>query len=145
MTASAALDLGSMQRLSGGLQRMASAQDRSSVLAAATNLAHEVSGADGVCVLPEERSEVLFCVRGDPELRSLRNSESMRRLVDSARVVRARVQWVGLVEHLRKANEQLSNLNSMKSKFMSMSSHDLSNSLMTMQVAFEMLSSTISM
>ena len=48
-----------------------------------------------------------------------------------------------LVEHLRRANEQLSNLSEMKSKFMSMSSHDLSNSLMTLQVSFEMLSQTI--
>ena len=48
-----------------------------------------------------------------------------------------------LVEHLRRSNEQLSNLSEMKSKFMSMSSHDLSNSLMTLQVSFEMLSQTI--
>ena len=47
------------------------------------------------------------------------------------------------MEHLRRANEQLSNLSEMKSKFMSMSSHDLSNSLMTLQVSFEMLSQTI--
>lgn len=48
-----------------------------------------------------------------------------------------------LVEHLRRANEQLSNLSEMKSKFMSMSSHDLSNSLMTLQVSFEMLCQTL--
>ncbi|MDE2237935.1 MAG: response regulator, partial [Elusimicrobia bacterium] len=48
-----------------------------------------------------------------------------------------------LVEHLRGANEQLSRLNAMKSKFMSMASHDLSNSLMTLQVSFEMLSQTM--
>jgi signal transduction histidine kinase len=48
-----------------------------------------------------------------------------------------------LVEHLRRANEQLSHLSEMKSKFMSMSSHDLSNSLMTLQVSFEMLCQTI--
>ncbi len=48
-----------------------------------------------------------------------------------------------LVADLKKANEQLSHLNQMKSKFLSMSSHDLSNSLMTLQVSFEMLSQTI--
>jgi signal transduction histidine kinase len=48
-----------------------------------------------------------------------------------------------LIADLHKANEELSNLNQMKSKFMSMSSHDLSNSLMTLQVSFEMLASTI--
>jgi signal transduction histidine kinase len=44
-----------------------------------------------------------------------------------------------LVEDLRRANEQLLYLSNMKSKFLSMSSHDLSNSLMTLQVSFEML------
>ena len=39
--------------------------------------------------------------------------------------------------------QKLKHLNEMKSKFMSMSSHDLSNSLMTLQVSFEMLSQTI--
>ena len=48
-----------------------------------------------------------------------------------------------LLADLHKANEELSNLNQMKSKFMSMSSHDLSNSLMTLQVSFEMLSGTL--
>ena len=48
-----------------------------------------------------------------------------------------------LVADLQKANEQLLNLNQMKSKFMSMSSHDLSNSLMTLQVSFEMLSQSL--
>lgn len=48
-----------------------------------------------------------------------------------------------LIEDLKKANEQLSYLSQMKSKFLSMSSHDLSNSLMTLQVSFEMLSQTI--
>jgi signal transduction histidine kinase len=43
----------------------------------------------------------------------------------------------------RLKNEQISRLNQMKSKFMSMASHDLSNSLMTLQVSFEMLSQTI--
>ena len=48
-----------------------------------------------------------------------------------------------LIADLQRANEQLSNLNTMKSKFMSMASHDLSNSLMSLQVSFEMLSSTL--
>lgn len=48
-----------------------------------------------------------------------------------------------LIAELKRANEQLNNLSEMKSKFMSMSSHDLSNSLMTLQVSFEMLSQTI--
>ncbi|MFA6092137.1 MAG: ATP-binding protein [Elusimicrobiota bacterium] len=44
-----------------------------------------------------------------------------------------------LLEDLRKANEQLLYLSNMKSKFLSMSSHDLSNALMTLQVSFDML------
>jgi len=44
-----------------------------------------------------------------------------------------------LIGDLRTANEQLLYLSNMKSKFLSMASHDLSNSLMTLQVAFEML------
>jgi signal transduction histidine kinase len=48
-----------------------------------------------------------------------------------------------LLEHLREANEKNSRLSEMKSKFMSMSSHDLSNSLMTLQVAFEMLTQSM--
>src|SRR6185312_14181545 len=48
-----------------------------------------------------------------------------------------------LIEDLKKVNDQLGRLSAMKSKFMSMASHDLSNSLMTLQVSFEMLASTI--
>jgi signal transduction histidine kinase len=48
-----------------------------------------------------------------------------------------------LIEDLKKANDALSQLSAMKSKFMSMASHDLSNSLMTLQVSFEMLAQTI--
>lgn len=48
-----------------------------------------------------------------------------------------------LIAELRKVNEQLLNLSNMKSKFMSMASHDLSNSLMTLQVSFELLCSSI--
>ena len=48
-----------------------------------------------------------------------------------------------LIEALRQTNEQLLRLNNMKSKFLSMASHDLSNALMTLQVSFELLSQTI--
>ncbi|MBI5210336.1 MAG: response regulator [Elusimicrobia bacterium] len=48
-----------------------------------------------------------------------------------------------LIADLKKANTELSSLSQMKSKFLSMSSHDLSNALMTLQVSFEMLSSTL--
>ncbi|MFA5162140.1 MAG: hybrid sensor histidine kinase/response regulator [Elusimicrobiales bacterium] len=49
----------------------------------------------------------------------------------------------GLVAELQKKNEELTRLSDMKSKFLSMSSHDLSNSLMTLQISFEMLVSDI--
>jgi signal transduction histidine kinase len=48
-----------------------------------------------------------------------------------------------LMADLKGKNQQLERLNQMKSKFLSMSSHDLSNSLMTLQVGFEMLSQSI--
>ncbi|MFH2204285.1 MAG: ATP-binding protein [Elusimicrobiota bacterium] len=48
-----------------------------------------------------------------------------------------------LVDDLRKANEQMLYLSNMKSKFLSMASHDLSNVLMTLQVSFEMLSGSM--
>ncbi|MDQ7772118.1 MAG: ATP-binding protein [Elusimicrobiales bacterium] len=48
-----------------------------------------------------------------------------------------------LIDMLRRNNEQLDKLNNMKSKFLSMASHDLSNSLMTLQISFEMLAGTI--
>lgn len=73
-----------MQRLSGGLQLMASAQNRNAVLATATSLAHELTHADGLCALPKEHSHILFAIRGDPEVRSLRNGASMQQLVRSA-------------------------------------------------------------
>jgi len=44
-----------------------------------------------------------------------------------------------LIEQLRRNNEQLVSLNNMKSKFLSMASHDLSNALMTLQVSFDMM------
>ncbi len=49
-----------------------------------------------------------------------------------------------LIEALSRSNEQLLRLNNMKSKFLSMASHDLSNALMTLQVSFDLLSSSIS-
>ncbi len=48
-----------------------------------------------------------------------------------------------LMDVLKSNNDQLGRLNNMKSKFLSMASHDLSNSLMTLQISFEMLSATI--
>lgn len=48
-----------------------------------------------------------------------------------------------LIQENRAQAEKIKNLSEMKSKFMSMSSHDLSNSLMTLQVSFEMLSQTL--
>ena len=44
---------------------------------------------------------------------------------------------------LKKSNEELEYLDRMKSKFLSMSSHDLSNALMALQASFELLSQTI--
>ena len=44
---------------------------------------------------------------------------------------------------LKKTNENLEHLDRMKSKFLSMSSHDLSNALMALQASFELLSQTI--
>ena len=52
---------------------------------------------------------------------------------------RLRQQNRSLIEQLRRSNEQLFTLNNMKSKFMSMASHDLSNALMSLQVSFDML------
>lgn len=48
-----------------------------------------------------------------------------------------------LIDMLKHNNEELDRLNGMKSKFMSMASHDLSNSLMTLQISFEMLAATV--
>lgn len=44
---------------------------------------------------------------------------------------------------LKKTNGELAHLNDMKSKFLSMSSHDLSNALMALQASFELLSQTM--
>lgn len=48
-----------------------------------------------------------------------------------------------LVEQLKATNADLSNLNSMKSKFFSIVSHDLSNSLMALKMSYDMLQKTI--
>ncbi len=48
-----------------------------------------------------------------------------------------------LLNVLREQNKELDRLNNMKSKFLSMASHDLSNALMTLQISFEMLAASI--
>ncbi|MFA6003665.1 MAG: ATP-binding protein [Elusimicrobiota bacterium] len=57
--------------------------------------------------------------------------------------LRLEVENKRLLADLKQTNGELTRLNQMKSKFLSMSSHDLSNSLMTLQVNFEMLSQSI--
>ena len=57
--------------------------------------------------------------------------------------LRLEVENRRLMADLKETNAQLTRLNQMKSKFLSMSSHDLSNSLMTLQVSFEMLTQSI--
>lgn len=57
--------------------------------------------------------------------------------------LRLEVENKRLLADLKQTNGELTRLNQMKSKFLSMSSHDLSNSLMTLQVSFEMLSQSI--
>ena len=72
------------------------------------------------------------------------NPDQLKRAIskslDKIRLVRENRR---LVEDLKKSHDQLERLSAMKSKFMSMASHDLSNSLMTLQVSFEMLAQTI--
>ena len=48
-----------------------------------------------------------------------------------------------LLEALKKKNIELGRMNALKSRFMSMASHDLSNLLMTLQLSTEMLSMTL--
>ncbi|MBI4387334.1 MAG: hybrid sensor histidine kinase/response regulator [Elusimicrobia bacterium] len=50
-----------------------------------------------------------------------------------------------LIKELKRANEELLNLSNMKSKFMSMSSHDLANSLMSVQLSFEILTGSLTL
>lgn len=48
-----------------------------------------------------------------------------------------------LVRQLKETNKDLSNLNSMKSKFFSIVSHDLSNSMMALKMSYDMFRKTI--
>ncbi len=48
-----------------------------------------------------------------------------------------------LLQELKVKNQDLSNLNAMKTKFFSVVSHDLSNSLMALKMSFDMLKRTI--
>jgi signal transduction histidine kinase len=66
-----------------------------------------------------------------------------RRIGQATEKLRLQRENRRLFEELRQKNAELSSLNDMKSKFMSMASHDLSNALMTLQVSFEMLSGTL--
>ena len=72
------------------------------------------------------------------------NPDQLKRAIGkSLEKMKLKQENVRLLEDLKKANDQLTRLSAMKSKFMSMASHDLSNSLMTLQVSFEMLAGTI--
>ena len=72
------------------------------------------------------------------------NFDLLLRAIDkSLEKMRLKRENERLIVDLKKANDQLGHLSAMKSKFMSMASHDLSNSLMTLQVSFEMLAQTI--
>src|SRR5262249_4720970 len=62
-----------------------------------------------------------------------------RRINNALEKRELRKRNVELVNHLRKANDQLTSFNNMKSKFLSMASHDLSNALMTLQVSFDLM------
>jgi signal transduction histidine kinase len=65
------------------------------------------------------------------------NPDTLKRAISKS------LEKMKLRQDLRQANDQNARLSAMKSKFMSMASHDLSNSLMTLQVSFEMLAQTI--
>jgi signal transduction histidine kinase len=72
------------------------------------------------------------------------NPDQLKRAISkSLEKMKLRQENRRLIEDLKKVNDQLTRLSAMKSKFMSMASHDLSNSLMTLQVSFEMLAGTI--
>ena len=72
------------------------------------------------------------------------NPDQLKRAIaKSLEKMKLRQENRRLIDDLQKANDQLGRLSAMKSKFMSMASHDLSNSLMTLQVSFEMLAQTI--
>jgi len=59
------------------------------------------------------------------------------------RAIAKSLEKMRLKQDLKSANDKNQRLSAMKSKFMSMASHDLSNSLMTLQVSFEMLSASL--
>ena len=59
------------------------------------------------------------------------------------RAIAKSLEKMRLKQDLQNANDKNMRLSAMKSKFMSMASHDLSNSLMTLQVSFEMLSASL--
>src|SRR3989338_5981536 len=59
------------------------------------------------------------------------------------RAIAKSLEKMRLKQELKSANDKNLRLSAMKSKFMSMASHDLSNSLMTLQVSFEMLAQSI--
>jgi len=59
------------------------------------------------------------------------------------RAIAKSLEKMRLKQELKAANDKVARLSEMKSKFMSMASHDLSNSLMTLQVSFEMLASSL--
>lgn len=86
--------LSAMQKLSGGMERIAAAPTRNAVLCAASTVAHELADADGVCALPNEHSLNLFSIANDPEVRSLLNGSQLQTLVAEARehILRPRPQ-----------------------------------------------------
>jgi two-component sensor histidine kinase len=103
MTSAASARIDASQRLSGGLQRIASAQSRDAVLSAATSVAHELARADGVCALPKDYSHYLIATAEHPEVQSLRNGPSLQRLVASAAQARE-----GVVKHRPEMEFELS-------------------------------------
>lgn len=94
MTSAAGAHIDISQRLSGGLQRIATAPSRNAVLSVARSVAHELAHADGVCALPKDYSHYLISTAEDPEVQSLRNEPSLQRLVASAAEARE-----GVVRH----------------------------------------------
>jgi two-component sensor histidine kinase len=94
MTSAAGAHIDISQRLSGGLQRIATAQSRDAVLSAATHVAHDLAHVDGVCALPKDYSHYLISTTDEPQVLSLHNGPSLQRLVASAAEARE-----GVVKH----------------------------------------------
>ncbi|HOJ86363.1 MAG TPA: ATP-binding protein [Elusimicrobiales bacterium] len=65
---------------------------------------------------------------------------AIRRAEDKLRLEQEKQRLLAV---LKEQNKELDRLNNMKSKFLSMASHDLSNALMTLQISFEMLAASI--